>query len=266
MDFDHGLRRAMTGFDFSDPRFPHPSERPYHFEVTFNPNEERMRGLVQVMYKRPYRSRYTPPDRDPDEPGLGDNALDVIGRILDLGILPQGLTRAFLNGAIEDEYEEYGPRFGMLGEIFSAEWVRGATLAAGIGVPQEFLERALDAAFAAYREQDEVQAVLIGVRYVRKSDALLAFTRYDPTCVLEIDAIASEGANAVLDRVWRNLEAEAIPYTVHWGKFNNLDAARVRTIYAGAVDQWIQSREQLLDAPARAVFSSPFLETLGLAT
>jgi hypothetical protein len=37
-------------------------------------------------------------------------------------------------------------------------------------------------------------------------------------------------------------------------------------MYAGAVDQWIQSREQLLDAPTRAVFTSPFLETLGLAT
>jgi len=266
MDFDEGLRRAMTGYDFSDPRFPNPGERPYHFEVTFNPNEDRMRGLVQIMYKRPYRSNYVPPDRDIDEPGLGDNALSVIGRILDLGIVPGGLTRSFLNSSIEDEFELYGPRFGMLGEIFSAEWVRGTSLAAGMGVHQEHVERALEAAFAAYREQDEVQAVLISYRFVRKSDALLAFTRFDPGCVLEIDAIASDGANEVLHRVWRNLEAEAIPYTVHWGKFNKFDAAQVRGMYGGAVDQWIQSREQLLDAPTRAVFSSPFLETIGLAT
>ena len=234
--------------------------------MTFNPNDDRQRCRVQVMYKRPYRSNYTPPDRDPDELGLGDSALEVIGHILDSGIIPGGLTRAFLNDAIEDQYPEYGPRFGMIGELFSAEWVRGTSLAAGMGIPQEFAERAIDAAYRAYEEQDEVQSVLIAARFVRKSDAVLAFTRFDPTCVLEIDSIASEGANEVLHRVWRNLEAENIPYTLHWGKFNNFDAARVRTMYGGAVDQWIQSREQLLDAPTRAVFSSPFLETLGLAT
>ena len=266
MDFDQGLLQAMTGFDFSDPRFPHPGERPYHFEVTFNLNDERMRAFVLIMYKRPYRSDYIPPDRDPDEAGLGDGALTVIGRILDLGIIPGELTKAFLNSSIEDEYELYGPRFGMFGEIFSSEWVRGSALATGMAVPQEFIERALNAAFAAFREQAEVQAVLISVRFVRKSDGLLAFTRYDPSCVLEIDGIASDGSYEILRRVWRNLEAEGIPYTVHWGKFNNLDAAHVRSMYGGAVDQWIQGREQLLDAPTRAVFTSPFLETLGLAT
>ena len=47
---------------------------------------------------------------------------------------------------------------------------------------------------------------------------------------------------------------------------NNFQPGRVRAMYGDeAVDAWIASRKRLLDAPAQAVFTSPFLRQCGLA-
>jgi len=46
---------------------------------------------------------------------------------------------------------------------------------------------------------------------------------------------------------------------------NNFTPTRVRAMWGdAAVDHWIGTRNQLLDAPSRAVFSSSFLQQCGL--
>ncbi|HST22923.1 MAG TPA: FAD-linked oxidase, partial [Blastocatellia bacterium] len=60
------------------------------------------------------------------------------------------------------------------------------------------------------------------------------------------------------------LERAKIPYTLHWGQLNNFTPERVRNMYGASVDTWIKSRNTLLDAQTRAVFTSPFLRQCGL--
>jgi hypothetical protein len=99
---------------------------------------------------------------------------------------------------------------------------------------------------------------------VKKSKALLAFTKFDTTCAIELPAAYADGTTSYYQSVWEGLENAGIPFTLHWGQVNNFTPARVRAMYGSAVDDWINSRNSVLDAPARAVFTSPFLQACGL--
>jgi hypothetical protein len=84
-----------------------------------------------------------------------------------------------------------------------------------------------------------------------------------------MDSVNTVKTRAYFEQVYADLEAAGIPFTLHWGKFNTYwTAPRLRAHYgAAAVDQWIASRETLLESPAvRQVFTNPFMTGLGLAT
>jgi len=103
---------------------------------------------------------------------------------------------------------------------------------------------------------------------VKATTALLGFQRFEPTAVFEIDSLNIEKTRTYFEQTWADLEAAGIPFTLHWGKYNNFwNAARLRAHYgAAAVDQWIASREALLESAAvRKVFTNPFMTTVGLA-
>jgi hypothetical protein len=110
--------------------------------------------------------------------------------------------------------------------------------------------------------------VLLTLRFVKGTKALLGFTRFEPTCVMEVDALNSPKARQFAQRLWIALEDADIPFTMHWGKFNSfLNKTRVREMYGENVDKWIASRETLLEnAKVREVFTNAFLKSVGLAT
>ena len=114
---------------------------------------------------------------------------------------------------------------------------------------------------------DYPAAVLLALRYVKASEATLAFTRHhDYTCILEFDGPLSQRTRTYLNRLWRQFDDAGIPYTFHWGKMNNLDAQRVLEMYgAASVDAWRNARHALLRTPElRRVFANPFLRQVGL--
>jgi hypothetical protein len=67
-------------------------------------------------------------------------------------------------------------------------------------------------------------AGVFALRFVKQSQATLAFTRCDPTCVIDLDGVFSKRSSGFLRRVWATFEDAHIPHTVHWGKMHNLDA------------------------------------------
>lgn len=262
LPYDDAMKKAIRTLKFSSLQLPH-SKRPYHFEVIFNPNAASRKPFVKVMYKRPYRHHYPHPERDVDEPGLGDSALEIVGRILDR--LPARLTRALINQAVESEYQPYGPKWGTLGEIFSSEIVRGKTLSAAMAVPLDMAEQALDAAYVAHNNHNKLFPGLISLRYVKGSAALLAFTQHKHCAILEVDSLYSDASMEYLREVWKQLKTANIPYTLHWGKIHELDASTVKKMYGSSVDQWIAARHSLLNKASRNIFSNQFLEKTGLA-
>jgi hypothetical protein len=104
------------------------------------------------------------------------------------------------------------------------------------------------------------------VRFVKGTKATLGFTRFENTCVVEMDGLDSKENHAVFKNVIKRLETAGIPYTIHWGKLNApLNKGRTLASYGKKrLDTWKQSRTHLLPAAARAVFVNAFMEKCGL--
>jgi FAD/FMN-containing dehydrogenase len=254
------LWRAMSGLEFDTPQLPHPGERPYHFQVVLNPHNVADGVYMTVMYKRPYRDDYRRPAPAPGGLGPGDDAAAFVGLLTD--VLPAaipGLAQVLL----DNSYRPYEQQEGTLAEIFTNTDLRGRLASAAMGIS---VDRTRETVAAVLDEHDQSgpAAVLVSLRYVRGSRATLAFTPFPTTCVLELDGVQSARTNDFYARVWDRLDRQGIPYTFHWGKQHNLDAARVRQLYGRRVDQWLEARRQLLGEAERSLFANDLLSRLAL--
>jgi hypothetical protein len=127
---------------------------------------------------------------------------------------------------------------------------------------------AMEIAFEAYQDANIVLPLVLSHRFVKGTQALLGFTRFPVTAVMEMDAVNTPETRAFFNEVWNRLDAGGIPFTLHWGKYNAfLTPERVRSRYGdGAVDQWIAGRKTLLeDAGVRQIFTNDFMRAVGLA-
>jgi hypothetical protein len=221
------------------------------------------------MFEGNWTEDYEPPESDEIGAGPGAGALEIMGNLV--SSIPSPLNevvKPLLNQQVRDRLSPY-VKTGIIKDLFEGEIARGKNMACGIGVP---LARAVDAltlAFNTYANFNLVLPMLISVRFVKGTQALLGFTKFDPTCVLEIDAVNTSKTREYLTLLWNALAQAGIPFTLHWGKFNSyLTSNRVRNMYGGAVvDQWKASRSTLLENPnVEKVFTNGFLNATGLST
>ena len=254
------LWQAISRLTFDVPELPHPGERPYHFQVVCNPHDMAGGAYVTIMYKRPYRDDYTPPPLTLGRFGPGDDAAAFIGILTDS--LPAAIP--FLTQEILDSaYAPYDKQEGTLAEIFTNTELRGRLASTAVGVSLDRTREAVEAVLAEH-DQSGPAAVVLSLRYVQGSSGTLAFTHFPTTCVLEIDGVQSSRTDDFLARVWDRLERQGIPYTFHWGKQHNLDAARLRRLYGQRVERWLAARQHLLGAAERRLFANALLERLAL--
>jgi hypothetical protein len=267
--FNPALKTAISTLDFSGLTLPRPVSKLYHFQVSFNPNEGTPpeEAVLTVMFEDDYTADYVPPAWDDAAAGPGASGLELIGALV--GAIPSPLTalvKPALNAQVRAHHAPYAIT-GAFVDLFRGEKTLGKVFASGMGVP---LSKALDAlsiAFNTYANFGTVLPMTFTMRFVKGTNALLGFTKFDPTCVLEIDAINTPKTQEYANKVWTNLEQAGIPFTMHWGKFNTfLTKARVEAMYGPNVQQWVQSRETLLSPEVRQVFTNDFLESIGLDT
>lgn len=258
---DDGLRRAIGTLDFSALALPDSAAPPHHFDAVVNPYNTAGGAFFTVMYKRPYRSDYPRLEGSHWGTRPGDDFLHVVGTLSDE--VPALIPR-LVNEVMNTRYRAFSSRWGTLGEIFSYNTIHGrASTGSALGVPLHRAQEALDLVLSI-TEQDGPFAGVYGLRYVKGSKALLGFTRFDTTCVIDLDGVDSRRTRTFFQRVWHAFEEAGIPHTFHWGKAGAFDSDRIRRMYGTAVDDWLAARHTLLDAASRAAFSSPFLERSGL--
>jgi len=261
MPWDDSLRQIMQTLDFSTAtKLPCGTERPYHFAVQINPYDLDNGVYVTTMYKRPYHEGYKPPVRNTAGLGPGDDAPCFIGRLTEaIPALVPTLVNKLLAGALTP----YTKQFGILSEIFDNTTLHGKLLSAAIGIPIQQVGKVTQLLLDLNKTAGPFSG-LFAYRFIKKSGATLAFTRYDYTCVLELDAAFSDATYAFYTTAWKKLEDEGIPFTFHWGKVNELDFGRIRNMYGADADAWIAARNQLLDADTRKVFTNATLQKWGL--
>jgi len=259
---DASLRHVMETLDFSAAAFqPHPNERPFHFQVVVNPYDLQNGLYVIRMFKRPFAPNYTPWIRDNTKAGPGDDAPAFLGRLMDG--LPV-LSHVVVNQLVKSTYAPFENVWGTLGEIFYSTDARGKIWSTAFGIPLQYVNEV----YNLMLELNETVGPFAGVlafRYVKKSAATLAFARYSPTCVVEIDGVESSISRKYYDALWQELLNRNIPHAFHWGKMHNLDGAALQAMYGADRDRWILARNQLLTPDQLAVFTNPTLKAWGLA-
>ena len=262
MAFSDGLKQAITSLNFDGMDLPDPTSRPFFFQMVLNPHAKSKPAYVTTMYKRAF-----PPDYEIDysESGGLDPGYDLLGFLGALTDSIPELTPLLVNKGTELKQKPFNkPKVRTLGETFNFSTPRSKAASTAIGVP---LAHTADALGVLGRLNDDIGPVpaIFSCRFVQRSKGTLAFTRFDPTCVIEIDGVNSKRTKRFFAAAWQALNDAGIPCTQHWGKMNNLDAASVRRSYGDDVDAWLTARRTLMpDAAHRRLFSNRFLADLGL--
>lgn len=262
MPFNETLLHAIDTLDLSDLLLPYPGERPYHFDVVINPYNTEEGAFITVMYKRPFIPELRTPKGPPGKREQGGKAMHVIGTAT--SAIPYIIPH-LVNAAVGSLYKEYGNRYGTLDDLFGPSSLSTHVTGTAIGVSIEHASKALTLILKSINNHAPQFAGLIGVRFVQPSPALMAFTTFSPTCVIDLDGVDNRGNRAFFKGTWKRLDESTIPFTLHWGKANdNKTADRLRAINPTAVNQWQQLRRQFL-CENTYVFTNPFLVENGLS-
>ncbi|HEX9510149.1 MAG TPA: FAD-binding protein [Puia sp.] len=259
--YDDKMKQVMTTLDFSNASFlPYGSERPFHFQVVVNQYDIPAGAYLTVMYKRPYTADHQPPVRDLSKAGPGDDVPSFLGKFTDL--LPS-VTPFIVSKLVKSQYSLYSKLFGTLGEIFTNSEVRGRVASAAVGFPLSYVARVNDL-LIRLNGSDGPFVGIFSYRYVKGSKATLAFTKFDYTCVMELDAVMSNETDRFYAAVWKEMDAANIPYTFHWGKINNLANADLSKMYGPGRASWIKARNTLLPPVSLTLFNNQLLSDWGL--
>jgi hypothetical protein len=264
-----------THMNFENAPFKIPAEtnpdgtgkRPYHFKLYINPYKDED-FVTEIIYKKPYRTNY--PDPIPriktaifkDLPTWIAIFAAKCNRVIPLLV---GALKSSAFPKLDDDIE------GTLGEIFWDTTQQSAAFGCAIGLDNKDAEKALELMENLMNESGPIPGIL-SMRFVKKSEALLAFTKFDMTCILEMDGILWKGNQNMISledflrKVVEVLKRNGILFTFHWGK--NADwsfPGLVDYMYGDRDDEWKNLRSALLTKQMASLFSNDFLDSVMLS-
>jgi hypothetical protein len=257
-----GLEAAMRGKDYAGLEGPHAPERPWFFQSVLNRHIDRDHAYVTIMHKRPWRQGY-PLDHSVDRKrGPGWSLAAVVADLLEA--LP-GITKPITKLVVQQQLGPLTDREGSLGETFNFTTARAGTAGASVAVAAADVLDALDLMTAALASVPKAP-VAFACRYALKSPALIGFTRFDRTAIIDIDGLETPATRRAMAACIAALRSAGIPHAEHWGKLNQLTAASVRDSYGPALEAWMKARTDLLSREGEYVFGSDFLDRLGMTS
>jgi hypothetical protein len=251
------VAHAAATLDLGSLGLPHVDEEPFHLDIAVNPySPKRGEGgaIVTAMYKRPLRP--VPPRAAGDTAMVpGVDLLALSGKFANLAprTIKHGVNQMFVKMMKATER----PPLGTHGQVFPTTALIGHSLSTEIGVDLANAGQALGTLIDVANRYPFPG--LFGVRYVQRSDALLAFTKFETTCTIEMTGAAGPRTENFYALAWAALDTARIPYTQHWGKINNTTASNLRARWGSSVDLWIAARQSLLSPAGRRLFSNDLL-------
>jgi len=248
---------VVSTLDMSALDLPYPSEEPFHFDVSVNPYCSGPGGqgaVVTAMYKREFQQ--VAPRKTSDVvmvPGV--DLLALSGRFAKC--CPLTIARG-VNAMFDSMMKATErPPLGTHGQVFPSTPMVGRSLSTELGVDLANARAAVDILIDTARKYPFPG--LFGLRYVQRSDAFLAFTKFDTTCTIEMTGAGGDRTREFYRRAWAALDSARIPFTQHWGKVNNTIDENIRQRWGSAVDDWLGARRSLLSPAGRALFSNDLL-------
>jgi FAD/FMN-containing dehydrogenase len=266
-DWDQVKAAALTR-DMGSLDLPGGAQVPFHFEVVLNPYRRaagQAGAFVRAMY---HREATTPLPVVPIDDGDTLRSNDLVGIASVFSDLAPAAVPDLLQGELRKALRPMQATAPAVrrtpGQQFGDTSPTGGGTSTEIGVPLDRLDEALDTIFAV-TDQWSFGAP-IALRYVRGSEALLAFTCFAPTtCTIELPGIDSARARQGHQRIFFELRARGIPHTFHWGQALPLDPHWATAAFGLRRDRWLAARAHFLSPEGRRMFSNPLLEQCGLA-
>jgi hypothetical protein len=265
-DFDDVVNACQR-----DPRnlgLPDGDAMPFHFEVLINPYRRKVGeggAFIRVMYKRQLTGAVPSPPPTDGFTILSRDLVSIAGHFSDAvpaavpGILQNKLMQSIQPTAPNTILATPGIQFG------DSQPTNGGT-SVEIGVP---IGQSLDALKAIFSVTDaHVFGAPVALRFVRASDAILAFTCHSPsTCTIEMPGVDSDSARTAHPLIYQALADANIPATYHWGQQGPFTNESVITGYGQSrVDRWLAARRAFLKSPqGRKMFSNDLLDGCGLS-
>ncbi len=239
------------------------STDPYHFKLYINQydmdHKEGIRG--EVIYAYGFKR-----DRDI---GFIKSILSyfkdipkILGKFTDnANCTIPALIKLFRNSVLPKS----GIELGHLNDIFHKTKIRGSAFSTAFAVP---VDRSVDAYNLMYKIIEDTGKnipSIFSMRFVKKSKALMAFTKFPMSCVMGIDGLQSDSTDEYLTELHKALEESDIPYAFHWGKVNNLTPEIVEKCMGTAtISKWKENREKILSPELMKVFNNDFIRKVGL--
>ncbi len=246
LPFDAKVHKMMQTLDFTNSPLPHGSERPFHFQMVLNPYDLDGGAFVTTMYKRPYTTNYISPLSALGGVVPGDDAPAFIGGLV--GAIPS-LIPVAVNALVAASYKPYSNVWGTHAEIFTNTDTHGRVLSSGIGIDPKDSVQVTKILFEL--NEAEPFSGIFSYRWVGGSGATLGFTKFKPTCVVELDGELSDRSIEFCKQFWAMLDAAGIPYTFHWGKVLELNQHSIRKMYGqSTINEWLAARKTLMQDPA----------------
>ena len=275
IDKNIALELAKT-MDFENSSFTIPQEvdssgkglRPYHYKIFVNPYRNDNEYVVELMYKKEYKLPY--PDPFPRiKTAIYKDLITLFTKIAEK--FPKNIPWLVdqLRNTIMPQVDEEVT--GTLAEIFWDAPHQGPAFACSVGIDHKDSPKALELLSKLVNDEGPIPGIF-AMRFVKQSQATLAFTKFPITCMLEIDGVLWEKTNNIISltefskRIIEVLMQNGILFTGHWGK--NSDWAfpgLVEHMFGNKMKIWKNYRNSLLSPEMAQLFSNNFLEMTNLA-
>jgi hypothetical protein len=273
------MRLAQT-LDFKNSTFKIPNEvdaqgkpnEPHHFKIFFNPHRVDQDLLVEIMYKKEYRTDY--PDPIPRvRTAIYTELLTSLGKIL--GKIPKripAIVRQLQKTALPLESANLNePVTGTHAQIFFDSVQQGPAFACEVCIDIKHAETAYGIMSQMARDIGPMPG-LFAMRFIKQSKALLSSASFPVSCMLEINGVISSSGNApralkeFCTAIVQSLKNKNIPFTIHWGKTADWKyPGLVEHMYGDKAKKWREYRCTLLTKEMAKVFSNNFLDDTGMS-
>lgn len=276
IDKAKALQLANT-LDFSnyDPEIPGTDfrgVRPFHYKVFMNPyNTDEEKYAVEFIYKMKYYEDYKTDFGNPIPFQKEFVYLDLLYLFIKIAEkLPKSIPKLInlLKSSILPKEEK--TTVGKLSEIFWDTGFQGKAFACSFGVDHTHSSKALELLAKLTREHPVPG--IFAMRFIKKSEATMAFSKFPFTCMVEIDGIQWSDKEKIIGlkeyskKLIGVLKDNNIPFTIHWGKNADWEfPGLVEHMYGNEVKKWKKIRNKLLTIPMQDVFSNAFLDSTKLS-
>ncbi len=270
------LKLAET-MDFKNSLFKIPEEtdaqgnanRPYHYKIFINQYNDDPEYVVELMYKKAYAVPYEDPFPVIKE-SLYRDLIHLFVKMAEK--FPKSipwLVRRLRKTILPTVDEEL---VGTVPEIFWDAPYQGPAFACSFGVDHKDAPRTMKLLGCLTKNEGPIPGIF-AMRFVKKSQATLAFTKFPITCMIEIDGVLWKKTKRIMSvtefsrRMIETLKQNDIPFTIHWGKTSDWAFPDLVTHMFGddKVNEWKNYRNGLLSDDMARLFSNDFLETTGLS-